>query len=319
MDDLDIIASLIPCNGYKGKNAETAFAQRHNAARYYGPADSPSITELVYDSRESTPAPLSPSMRKPDCTGRLVLRFSDCLINVADGIMFGKSEKSSDILMQCPGVLGVSRRHFAIVVKEDGAWYLEDFFSTFGTAVSYDGKAARHKRTHERWIIAHPPKTPKQWDELIVYAGDVAFRIDFPNQEAGRPIYQANLEAFIRKCRTALPAVGVLGLESQHTTVAPSQIASPDRSRQPIYIDYEEVGRGAFAAVLKVMSSRDGLFYAMKKFSRPTDGSNKNERKRRRDADAWLENKRKEADTMRKSAHVGDPIDFEATSEHLAA
>ena len=167
MDDPDIIAIITPCNGYKGKNAETAFAQRHNAARYHDQADRPITTEPVNDSRESTPAPLSHSMRRPDSAGYLTLRFSDTLINAADGVLFGKSEKSCDILIQCPGVLGVSRRHFAIVVKEDGSWYLEDFFSTFGTAVSYDGKAAHCKRIQERWIVAHPPETPKQWDELI--------------------------------------------------------------------------------------------------------------------------------------------------------
>ena len=144
----------------------------------------------------------------------------------------------------------------------------------------------------------------------LIYAGDVAFKIDFPNQEAGHPTYQANLEAFIQKCRVALPALSALGLESHYTTAAPSQIASPDRSRQPIYIDYGEIGRGTFANVLKVMSSRDGLFYATKKFSRPSEGRNRNERKRRRDSDAWLENKRKEADIMRKSAHVNDSIIF---------
>ena len=310
MDDPDIIAVLTPCGGYKGKNAETAFAQDHNAVRYHDQADGPVTTEPAPDDRETTPAPLSPSMQRSEPFGRLILRFSDSLINAADGIFFGKDKKSCDILIHCEGALAVSRRHFTFVVKEDGSWYLEDFFSTFGTAVSYDGKAACHRRTYERWIIAHPSKTRKRWDELIVYAGDIAFKIDFPNQEAGHPIYQANLKAFIQKSRAALPALSALGLDSQQTTAAPSQIMSANRFRQPIYIEYDEVGRGAFGTVLKVMSSRDGLFYAMKKFFRPSEGKNKNKRKRMQDSDAWLENKRKEADIMRKSAHVSEPVRF---------
>ena len=307
MDDLDIIAILTPAHDYRGRNAEIAFGQRHNAARYHEGTEGSIATEQADDSRDPTPAPTPPLVERSGC---LVLRFSDFLINAAEGVLFGKHEHSCDILIHCRGVRGVSGRHFAIVVKEDSSWYLEDFFSTHGTAVSYDGKTAHHKRKHERWIIAHPSKSDKQWNELIVCAGDVAFEIDFPNQAAGYPTYQANLEAFIRKSREALPGLGVLGLDSHDSTATPSQVATPDPSRHPIYVEYEEVGRGAFAKVVKVMSNRDGIFYAMKKFFRPSEGRVENGRKRRRDSDAWLEKKRKEADIMRNSAHVRDRTGF---------
>ena len=237
-----------------------------------------------------------------------MLRFSDSILNADNGVLFGRNEKCCDVLIQCPGVKGVSGRQFAVVVKEDGSWYLKDVFSTFGTAVGYDGKAARQKRTRETWIIAHPPKTPKQWDELIVYAGDVAFKIDFPNQETGPPKNIANLEAFIQECKGALPALDVLGLDSNQTTAAPSHLETPIRHRQPIYIDCGEIGRGAFATVLKVMSSRDGLFYAMKKFSRPPEDTKESTKKRKQDSEEWSEKKRKESNIMRENAHVSDTI-----------
>lgn len=315
MDNPDVFAILTPCDGYKGENAATAFRQPHNDARYRNAAERITAKPVI-GSREPTPAPLSPSLQKLEYTHCLVLRFSDFIINTANGVLFGRNKKCCDVLIQCPGV---SSQHFAIVIKEDGSWYLEDFLSRFGTAVGYDGKAAGQKRTRDRWIIAHPPKTPKQWDELIVYAGDVAFQIDFPHQEVGPREYVANLEAFIQKCRGALPILDALGLDSNQTTTAPSQLGTPNQHRQPIYIDCGEIGRGTFATVLKVMSSRDGLFYAMKKFFRPPEETKKGERKRKRDSEAWYENKRKEANIMRENAHVSDAISSRASSNNPTA
>ena len=308
MADPDVFAILAPGYGYEGEHAKTALGQHYNAARYRGQTQGPVLTEPVNDSRESTLGLTPPCIQETD--GCLVLRFSDSTINPANGLVFGKDERSSDIMIQCPGVRGVSRRHFSIVAKENGSWYLEDFYSRFGTAVSYDGRGALHRRKRERWILAHPPSEEKHWDELLVYAGNVAFRINFINQQAGHPTYVANLKAFVSTCREALPTLDVLGLESHDTTAAPSHIVSPDRSRQPIYIDYEEVGQGAFAKVLKVMSCRNGVFYAKKKFSRPIGRIHHNGRKRVWDSEAWFDNKRKEADIMRRSVHVSNPPYF---------
>lgn len=242
--------------------------------------------------------------------GRLVLRFSDPLIDAATGFLFGTNNVNCDILFHRRGTSAISRRQFIFVVKEDGSWYLEDFFSTFGTVVDYDGKTACYRRTQERWIIAHQPGKPKQWNRLIVTAGDIAFKVDFPNQAAGNHTYQANLKAFIQKRSAAPPALCALGLDTCYTTAAPTHRMSPDRSRQPIYVEYNEVGRGAFGIVIRVMNHRDGLFYAKKKFFRPSEEKNRNSSKRMLDSDKWLESKRKEADIMRKSAHVGDPVSF---------
>ena len=311
MADPDVFAILTPGNGSAGNNAEIAFGQRHNAARFQGQIHGPVSTDIANDSREPTPDPASPSTQRSESRGCLVLRFSSSFINAADGVLFGTSEKSSDIVIMYPGIRGVSRRHFSIVVKEDGSWFLEDHFSTFGTSVSYDGQAGLQKRTQERWILAHPPKSRNYWRELFIRAGNVEIRIDFPNQNAGHPAYLAKLEAFVQRSKKALPNLGVLGLESHQTTAAPSQVASPNRSRQPIYIEFEEVGQGAFARVLKVMSCRDGLFYAKKKFFQPIEGRGKSGRKRRWDSQAWFDNKRKEADIMRRNVHASN-------SDHLS-
>ena len=309
MDDPDVIAILTPHTKEKGKNAETAFGQDHNAARYRNQADNLITTESANECRETTPALLSPGQRS-EPSGCLVLRFSDSLINAAAGISFGTNQEQCDILINHRGAHGISRRQFTFVVKKDGSWFLEDFFSSFGTSVSYDGQGASHRRTQERWIIALSPAQPQLWKKLIVHAGTIAFRIDFPNRNASHPIYRANLKAFIKKCSAALPTLRALELATHNATAAPSHITSPNRSRLPIYIEFDEVGRGSFAKVLKVMSARDGRFYAMKKFFRPSEERNENKRKRMRGSDEWLKNKRNEADIMKYSAHVSKFIRF---------
>lgn len=318
MDDTNVFAVLTPCDGNKGENAARAFSQPHNAPRYRK-ADVYTPEESVVNSRDPTPAPLSPFERDPESIDRVVLKFSDLVKNLAKGLQFGTNTKTSDILLQYRGVRGISALQFAFVAKEDSSWYLEDFSSTFGTAVSYDDKGGDKKRQKERWIIAHPPRSAKRWEELIVYAGDLAFKVDFPNQEAGRPEYVANLEAFIKESRRALPPFDALGLDSNPTTAAPSEPETPYQRSQPIYIDHGEIGRGAFAVVHKVMSNRDGKFYAMKKYFRQSRGTNNDDRKRKREQEHWYASKRKEANIMRKNAHVSSTIRERASSNFPTA
>ncbi|KAL9117189.1 MAG: hypothetical protein Q9187_006276 [Circinaria calcarea] len=299
MNDPNVLAVLTPCRGSKGDNASRAFSQPHNAARYQKAAGC-IAEEPTIGSRDPT---LSPSGGDIESIDRMVLKFSDLVNNLAKGLQFGTNTKTSDILLKYRGVRGISALQFVFVVQEDGSWYLEDFFSTFGTAVSYDGKAGNEKRQKERWIIAHPPRSTKEWKELIVYAGTLAFNVDFPNQEAGRPEYVAKLEAFIKENKKALPPVDALGLNSNPITTAPSEPRTPYQCSQPIYIDYGEIGRGSFAVVHKVMSNRDGKFYAMKKFSRPSKGTDNDDKKRKREQADWYASKRKEADIMSKNAH----------------
>lgn len=307
MDDPNVFAVLTPRDGTKGENASKAFSQPHNAARYHKAAGC-IAEEPTVGSRDPTPALLSPSERDTESANRILLKFSDVINNLAKGLQFGTNANTSDVRLHYQGVRGISASQFVFTVKDDGSWYLEDFLSTFGTAVSYDGKARDEKRKKERWIIAHPPRFEKRWKELIVYAGDLAFTIDFPNQEAGRPEYVAKLEALIEERKRALPPVDALGLDSNPTTAAPREPKTPYQRERPIYVDFEELGRGAFAVVNKVMSTRDGEFYAMKKFVRPSEGTNNDDRKRKRDQEAWYASKRKEAYIMRKNAHVSDSI-----------
>lgn len=126
MNDPDVFAILTPCDGYKGRNAETAFRLPHNAARYLE-ATGPITAKPAMASRETTPAPLSPSLWKHEASYSLMLKFSNFTHGETDGVLFGRNAAYCDVLIQCSGVSG---RHFAVTVKEDGSWFLEDFISS---------------------------------------------------------------------------------------------------------------------------------------------------------------------------------------------
>ncbi|KAL8857399.1 MAG: hypothetical protein Q9178_006026 [Gyalolechia marmorata] len=296
MDDPDVFAILTPHTGPRGANASEAFRQPHNNARYFQGADS-IAEELSAGSRATTPAQLSQSSTDLESSERIVLRFSDSSINPAKGLQFGTNPKTSDILLWHSGVRGISSLHFVFAVQADGSWYLEDSHSRFGTAVGYDDQAKDKWRREDRWIIAHKPKDDKQWKELVVYAGRVAFKVNFPNQHAGRPEYEHRLQDLIRRSRTALPAIDALDMDSHSSTLAPND-GTPDVGLPPIYIDHGKIGHGTFAEVYKVMSTRDGKFYAMKKFVQPAEG-----KKRKWDQQCWCDTKRREAEIMQKNAH----------------
>ncbi|KAL8912800.1 MAG: hypothetical protein Q9171_002258 [Xanthocarpia ochracea] len=297
MDDPNVFAILTPHGTREGADASKAFRQPHNKDRYFQGADSIS-DELSVGSRATTPARHSQSSTDLESSDRIVLKFSDPTINLAEGLKFGTNPKTSDILLRYPGMKGISSSQFVFTVQGDGSWYLEDSHSRYGTAVGYDNQAEDEWRREERWIIAHKPNQKRQWKKLIVYAGGLAFKVHFPNQQAGRPEYVENLQDFIRRSRTALPAINALGMDSHLTTGAPSEPRTPYRCLQPIYIDLERIGHGTFAEVYKVMSNRDGRFYAMKKFTQPMEA-----RKRKRYQQDWYDTKRREAEIMKGNAH----------------
>ena len=305
MYDANVFAVLTPVRGKRGTNALKAFSQPHNSA-WYNTATGWVAEEPAIGSREPTPAPVSPCEYDCESTDCIVLRFDELSKNPSKGIQFGTSETNSHVLLKFSGMNGISARQFAIVARGDGSVYLEDFFSTYGTAVSYDGQGKNQKRRKEQWILAREPGTPKRWETLIVWAGNLAFEIDFPNQEVGHADYVTNLEALVEETRSALLSMDALGLHSNLTTAAPSEPETPNPNQPPIYIDRGELGRGEFGVVIKVMSNRDGNFYAAKKFIRPSRvaKSDKTKRKRDEDEEDWYTKIRKEVNIMRNNPHV---------------
>ncbi|KAK5187864.1 hypothetical protein LTR92_011846, partial [Exophiala xenobiotica] len=59
-------------------------------------------------------------------------------------------------------------------------------------------------------------------------------------------------------------AIDNLALRSQGTSFAPSESLSP--TRRPVYLKHEELGKGAFGRVRKVLNATTGYEYAGKEF-----------------------------------------------------
>ena len=307
MNDPDVFAVLTPFYEFhslhRWQNTLRAFSQSHNAARYHKAATPVTPKSAISDQEEPPTRDVSPAEANGPSADCIMLKFSDHVIDLAKGLQFGRDLATSDVLLQCPGVKGVSARHFNIVVKADQSWYLEDSSSSCGTTVDYDGKTRNEKRQKEKWIVAHPPTKRKQWEHLTVHAGDVAFVLEFPNQHAGNAEYIEKLEAFVAKSTEALPPVEILGLQSNSSTAAPSGQKTPLVHERPIYVDKGEIGKGGFSVVSKAMSNRDGKLYAMKNFTFPSEAALTDPRKRKENERIW-KGIQKEYDILCRNAHV---------------
>ena len=307
--DPDIFAILTPLDTQKGRNAEAAFCHPHNERRYREPKKR-SRTETSLRDREYTTSPESTTSENDSFCSSLVLRFGDPIKDASNGIIFGRSEEYCDVLLNYPGVRTVSAKHFALFAKDDGSWFLEDRCSTHGTTITYDAQKVCERRRSERWILARSPGHHVYWQDVDIVAGDIAMRIQFPNQASSRPEYISRLNAYILKCKEAMPAIKELGLLSGSTTVTSSYIASPKSKLPPVYVDFGEIGRGAFAIVLRTLNSREGKLYAKKKFMKPFETINYGYSKRKRDIDEWMEKKRREARIMIENPHVSFLAEF---------
>ncbi|KAL9638261.1 MAG: hypothetical protein Q9164_001664 [Protoblastenia rupestris] len=282
--------------------ARKAFRLQQNATWYSGGAPKGIVEEPTIDSREPTPAPES-SSKCIDSAVFLLLTLNDKPKNPLRGWQVGTDLLSSDVLLGYRGSSGISGRHFRITIAEDlSVWLLDE--STYGTAVGYDGMAKHETQSKNEWILSYMPNRRNEWKEVVVYvpgANGLAFKIEFPNHEAGGQGYLAHLQAFWKESNTALPPVNIMGLDSNPTTAVPSQPRTP--YQKPIYIDGGFLGQGQFGEVRKFINTRNGHCYAGKKFH-PQDQVLKAREKRKRDEERRLQRFRNEFEIMDKNPHV---------------
>lgn len=261
MFDPNILAILIPVDTQD--LARNSFALDANAHCYHNPANA-IAEEPANWSRETTPAPQRSAERTYDSVVHIVIKFSNKPKDPSRGWLLGTDPRRADVLLRGTKK-GVSRHHLYVTVNERLYAEAHDN-STFGAAVGYDGKAKDEARKKDRWILSLEPGRRRKWNDIIIYLPNedgLAFRIEFPNHEAGHPEYVANLQAFLHESRAALPPVGALGLNSIPATVAPSQTHTPRYG--PIFLDDGIIGRGAFGEVRKMIETRTGDVYAAKK------------------------------------------------------
>ncbi|KAK3064933.1 hypothetical protein LTS18_002095 [Coniosporium uncinatum] len=246
------------------ETAKPAFALPHNTHRYSPPSLNRGIS-----SRESTPFPDAQEQNEAvNSYHRLQVTFDQPPKNGQEYV-FGTDPRVCDVLLgKRRGEGSISGTHFCITFDAQRRVTLRDF-SRCGTAVSYDGQGKGQKRSHFTWIIFHG------FEEIEVELSGTkfVFRIILAEHEECESDYLTHVDAFLAKRRTAeesgpaLPPFDMLDIYSQNTTAAPTAPRSPNQGR--IYILLEELGRGEFGAVNKVVDVSNGHMYAGKEFFRP--------------------------------------------------
>lgn len=308
MYDPDVFAVLIP-HDFEARDSFRLNANAH----FFHKAVKVVDEEPANSSRESTPAPPDSSQEPTSASqeshadsyndvDRIILTFNKKPKDLQRGWQLGSTPLSSDVLLR--GTRGVSRQHLYITINEKFMAEVHDN-SSYGTAVGYDDEAKHEVRKKDKWILSFEPGRQPPWEEVIIYvphAKALAFKIEFPNHTAGRPEYMANLQAFFEERRTALAPVSALGLNSNPTTVAPSQPRTP--RQRPLYLMDRVIGQGEFGEVRRSISARDGDYYASKIFRIPLQNSNSS-KKRKLDEENWLDKIRNEIEIMKENPHVG--------------
>ena len=298
MYDPNVFAVLIPHDS--DNLARESFRLNANAHCFHKSVEV-ADEEPANSSRESTPASQGSHADSYNNVDRIILTFDKKPKDLQRGWQLGSTPRSSDVLLR--GTRGVSRQHLYITINEKFMVEVHDN-SSHGTAVGYDNKAKYEVRKKDKWILSFEPGRPPPWKKVVIYvpnAKKLAFKVELPNHTASRPEYMANLRAFLEESKTALPPVSALGLNSNPTTVAPSQPRTP--RQRPIYLKDEVIGRGEFGEVHRSIRARDGDYYASKIFHTPLQNRNSS-KKRKLDEENWLDKIRNEIDIMRKNPHV---------------
>ena len=202
------------------------------------------ITEIP--SREPTPA------HEPN-KSQIKLTFDQKPKNLEKGFVFGSDLKTCDVLLGA-WIAGFTRQHFRIKFNPRGQLVLENVSQNV-TRVSYNGELLPSRKQFT-WILFDDYKNIKvtlnetENTELI-------FKVKRPEnrKEHHLPKYEANRDAYLKECQNATPSLSRLGMDSQQS-----------QHRQPIYLPEEELGRGSFGKVYKVVNVSTGCEHAGKIF-----------------------------------------------------
>lgn len=204
MYDPNVFAVIFPQDDRE--LARNSFRLSANAHYYHDPAKSVD-KEPAISSREATPASQGSLPDGLDPVDHILLTFDKKPKDLQRGWQFGSNLLSSDILLRGTKGVAISRQHLYLTINEKFRVELHDN-SLHGSSVGYDGKAKFEVRIKDKWILALEPGRESPWKEVIVYVPDatrLGLKFKFPNHEAGRPEYMANLRAFLEERRTPLP------------------------------------------------------------------------------------------------------------------
>ncbi|MDI1488801.1 MAG: hypothetical protein OHK93_008077 [Ramalina farinacea] len=301
MEGPDLIATLIPSDD--DDLARNAFRHEDNQKRCLPPTRG--IDEgPATSSREATPAcaqSIVDDYGTHEHKHRLRLTFNkEPPKDPTKGYAFGTDKQKCDVLLGSRGARGTSRVHFHITFDLIGGkrrLVLTDC-STHGTAVIYNGQAREEVRHHFTWIL-NLAKGEGEW-KIVVHVRRLKFKVELASHETYKAEYNENVEKFLNHSRTADPPLGVLSINSYLTTVIPSQSLTP--GQRPIYIHEEELGRGSFGRVDRVVNVSTGAIYAHKEFYEPKWEKDAEHRKHQQEK--WRNQIRREIRIMMEHPYV---------------
>ncbi|KAJ9624469.1 hypothetical protein H2203_005204 [Taxawa tesnikishii (nom. ined.)] len=243
MDDANIIITLVA-----SKFAEQAFALPCNNTRYLSPV-LPPATLSEPGSREGTPFPNAQADNTTHAAHRLHLTFDQPPKCMQKGYVFGTDPRRCDILLgKRRGQGSISGEHFSITFDDDGRVILRDS-SRCGTAVSYGGQAKTRSDHTSRGSSSKISRKLK-------------FNFLEPSSSFGsswlgiKNARQSIEQTVLKESASTLPPFSILDIHSQTTTAAPTTSHSPGQGS--LYILYEELGRGEFGTVHKVVDASTG-------------------------------------------------------------
>ena len=223
--------------------AEIAWNQLENRDRCTFTSES-DVRAVEIPSREATPAPGRSG-------SQMQLTFDKKPKNLEKGFVFGSDPKTCDVLLGA-WAAGFTRQHFLITFNLRGEVILKDI-SREVTRVSYDGEKLP-RRNDFTWILFHDYKNI----EVTLNEGkknELKFKVEWPeNRKSCLAQYEAHRDAYLEECRKATPSVSRMGIKSKESQCS------------PIYLPREELGRGAFGTVHKVVNVSTGVEYAGKTF-----------------------------------------------------
>ncbi|KAJ9644805.1 Protein kinase protein rad53 [Knufia peltigerae] len=249
MDDSNIFLTLTPFDQW-GLTIDS-FRLPHNADRYVKPCPISRGTTPGECGEEETPA------NELEYFHRIELRF-DQQTKVKGCVTFGSDPDQCDVLLE-------SRRprfYISFDSKQRPAIWDD---SNNGLTVIYDGEAEDDLRNHFKWIFFRGyhkihVKIPLRNQRAL------GFDVYLPQHFKTKPKeFTDNTQDFMAG---SLPphevASNDLALRSQGTSFALSESLSP--SKRPVYLKREELGRGAFRQVIKVLDTTSDYEYAGKEF-----------------------------------------------------
>ena len=230
-------------------------------------------SESVVDisSRESTPAVDQPG-------SQIQLTFDDKPKNLEKGFVFGSDPQICDVFLGERGA-GFSGQQFCITFNARGEVIFKNT-SRKQAQVNYNGENPSH-RNQFTWILFDT------YENIKITVGekeDLIFKVKWPKHGTYRAEYEAHRDAYFKERRNALPPLSQLDMESQQTTAgitarqSPAQHSPAQHSprqepprqklpeQKPIYLSKEELGRGGFGTVRKVVDVSTGDVYAGKEF-----------------------------------------------------